>query len=118
MIARSRDIESHQGCSLGIEVSTEPSTSSNAGPSTVSVGAYLESSVYFRAPFKISEASKMPIKWEVSNSIPGKANDRLYPRNAAALDRGLEIALGFPTIPELGLPTPRKMRELTLGCPT
>ena len=33
---------------------------------------------------------------------------RLYPRNAAALDRGLERALGLPTIPELGLPIPGK----------
>ena len=39
----------------------------------------------------------------------------LYPRNATALDRGLERALGLPTIPELGLPILGKMRELTLG---
>ena len=43
---------------------------------------------------------------------------RLYPWNAAALDRGLERALGLPTIPELGLSIPRKMWELALGCPT
>ena len=35
VIVLSRDIESHQGCSLGIEVSREPSTSSNVGPCTV-----------------------------------------------------------------------------------
>ena len=40
---------------------------------------------------------------------------RLYPTKAAALDRGLERALDLPTIPELGLPTPGKMQELTLG---
>ena len=40
---------------------------------------------------------------------------RLYPRNAVTLDRGLERALSLPTIPELGLSTPGKMQELTLG---
>ena len=39
-------------------------------------------------------------------------------RNVVALSRGLERVLGLPTIPELGLPTTRKMREQILGCLT